>query len=299
MKRTMQRLAAAALVACSSLAMAGPVILGGDDLTDHGFRSGGVNQQGWLYIEKAVDNVLAAQTRAGALTVDIVALGSAADPGFSAFNAGGAIGSAADVLGKSVAYYNGAAAINQFFADLAAGLVNPGMIWMAGTDATNDLDTSEGAALTSNAAAINAYGASGGGIMAHGSGSVAYGWLSALLPGIIEGGSCNSSGATLTAAGQAAFPGLTNANVDSNAGPCHSHFEGDFGGLTALVLDGQGLPYIIGGGAGTIIQCGDPGQPPCPDNNVPEPGPVPLLALAGGAAAWFSRRRQKSSPAAH
>ena len=273
--------ASVAFTLASSAALAGPVILGGDDLTDHGSRSGGVNLEGWKYIELAVSNITSSQTRAGLLTHDIVALGSAANPGFTASNAGGAIGSAANVLGKTVLYVDGAAAINQFFLDLASGAVNPGMMWFAGSDATNDLDATEGAALTTNAAAINLFGASGGGIMAHGSGSSAYGWLGALLPGLTEGGNCNSTGATLTAAGQAAFPGLTNANINNAAGPCHSSFTGSFGGLTTLAFDGGGRSYIIGGGANTVIQCGDPGQDPCPPppNNVPVPASLPLIAL--------------------
>ena len=282
---------AAALALGVGLAQAGPVILGGDDLTDHGSRSGGVNLQGWLYIEKAVSNVLVGATRSGIITTDIVALGAAANPTFTGGNAGGAIGSAANVLGKTVLYVDGAAAINQFFADLASGLVNPEMLWFSGTGAANNLDASEGAALTANAAAINAFGASGGGIMAHGSGSTAYGWLSALLPGLNEVGSCNSTGATLTAAGQAAFPGLSNSNIDASAGPCHSSFTGNFGGLTTLAFDGNQRSYIIGGGAGTVIQCGQAGQPACP---TPEPASLPLIAIAGLAMGMVGLRRRKA-----
>ena len=282
---------AATLALGVGLAQAGPVILGGDDLTDHGSRSGGVNLQGWLYIEKAVSNVLVGATRSGIITTDIVALGAAADPTFTGSNAGGAIGSAANVLGKTVLYVDGAAAINQFFADLASGIVNPDMLWFSGTGAVNNLDASEGAALTANAAAINAFGASGGGIMAHGSGSTAYGWLSALLPGLNEVGGCNSTGATLTAAGQAAFPGLSNSNIDANAGPCHSSFTGNFGGLTTLAFDGNQSSYIIGGGAGTVIQCGQPGQPACP---TPEPASLPLIAIAGLAMGMVGLRRRKA-----
>ena len=282
---------AAALALSVGLAQAGPVILGGDDLTDHGSRSGGVNLQGWLYIEKAVSNVLADATRSGIITTDIVALGSAADPTFTGSNAGGAIGSAANVLGKTVLYVDGAAAINQFFADLASGLVNPEMLWFSGTGAVNNLDASEGLALTANAAAIDAFGVSGGGIIAHRSGSTAYGWLSALLPGLNDGGGCNSTGATLTAAGNAAFPGLSNSNIDANAGPCHSSFTGNFGGLTTLAFDGNQRSYIIGGGAGTVIQCGQAGQPACP---TPEPASLPLIAIAGLAMGMVGLRRRKA-----
>lgn len=291
----------AVFLACSSGAvLAGPVILGGDDLTDHGNRTGGTtiagqNNEGWLYIEKAVSNVLSSQTRAGTLTHDIVALGSADSTALSG-NAGAGIHFAALELSKSVLYLDGATAINQFFTDLAGGIVNPGMLWFSGTGATNDLDAAEGTALTSNAAAINAFGASGGGIMAHGSGTVAYGWLSALLPGLTEVTTCNSTGATLTAAGQAAFPGLSNSDIDANAGPCHSSFSGNFGGLTTLALDGSNpsLSYIIGGGAGTVIQCGQPGQPPC-TNNVPEPGSLPLALLAASGLFLSLQRRHAGS----
>ena len=295
MIKSLSRIAAACVLAgVSGVSMAGPVILGGDDLTQHGNRTaGGVNQEGWLYIEKAVNNVLSGVTRAGTITTDIVALGSAANPTFTSGNAGGAIGSAANVLGKTVTFVDGVANITQFFADLAAGTINPKMLWLAGTGAPNDLDGAEGAALTANAAAINAFGASGGGIMSHGSGVSAYGWLSALLPGLVETAGCNSTGATLTAAGNAAFPGLTNNDVNNLAGPCHSAFSGDFGGLTTLAFDGLGRSYIIGGGAGTVIQCGQPGQPPC-SNTVPEPSSLLLIGIAGlGLAAQMRRRQSK------
>jgi hypothetical protein len=258
-------IAAVAILFLAGAAYAGPVILGGDDLTDHGSRAGSANLEGWLYIERAVDNILNTPgniTRSGN-NGSIAALGAAAvagcPPTCGGGNAGAAIASVAGVLGKTVNFYDGATAINQFFTDLQSGAVNPAMIWLAGTGAANNLDSAEGAALTANATRIANFVASGGGLMAHGSGDDAYGWLSALIPGIVEVDVCNTPN-TLTAAGMAAFPGLTNADI--SAGPCHNTFAGNLGSLQILARDSGGLNFILGGGAGTVIGGG-------PTNPVP------------------------------
>ena len=281
-----------ALGGVAAPAVAGPVILGGDDLTDHGSGNGITNSQGWLYIEKAIANLYSAQTRPGSITVDIAALGSM-NPGTGVYSsgAGSAILSAADALGRSVSFFDGATNINGFFSGLASGSINPTIIWIPGNGAGNDLDSSEGAALTSNAAAINSFVGSGGGLMAHGSGPDAYGWLSTLLPGLVETFDCNENGATLTPAGQAAFPGLSNSDIDSNAGPCHSSFTGNFGGLTTLGLDGDGRSYIIGAsgvGGGSIT---DPGTGTGTGTGVPEPASLALLGI--GLLGLAASRRNK------
>jgi hypothetical protein len=275
-------------LAMTASGQAGVIILGGDDLTDHGFRNAaGTNIEGWLYIEKAIGNIAASPflTRPGAVMGgEIAALGSA-DPGaaFPGSNAGAAIKSAATNLGLNVGFHEGATAISDFFSALAGGTVNPRILYLPGTGAGNDLDSTEGAALTANAAAINNFVASGGGLMSHGSGSTAYGWLSALIPGLSDSGFCDASGAQLTAAGQAAFPGLTNNDINSNAGPCHSSFVGPLGGMTVFAFDGNSRPFIIGnaGPGGSVT------EPPA----VPEPF-TSLMLGSGLLAVAIARKRR-------
>jgi Ca2+-binding RTX toxin-like protein len=249
-------------------APAGPVILGGDDLTDHGQQDAGVNEDGWLYMEKAVGNIKPNVTRPN--DDSIAALGSEdADPATEPGNAGAAIKAAANANGMSVDYFNGEAAISGALADIANGSYNPAIVWVAGDGATNDLgDTgcegpgTEGQAITDNAGTINAFVSEGGGLMAH---STCYQWLSTLLPTVttVDGGS--SDDLYLTPQGHSAFPGLTNTDV--NAGPWHSHFEGDFGGLRVLARSGDiddatgtDAAVILGGAAVNIV----PPSPPVP-----------------------------------
>ena len=258
-------------------ALAGPVILGGDDLTDHGQTDGaGNNEQGWLYIERAVGNILPNVTRAN--DNSIAALGSSGpvDPDTNGSDAGAAITSAAGKNGMTVQFFDGDVAIANALQSIANGSYNPAIVWVAGDNASNDLgDTgcdgagTEGQALIDNANAINTFVTEGGGLLSHGT---CYGWLQALLPTVstVDGGS--SDDLYRTAEGQAAFPGVSDA--DFNAGPWHNHFEGDLGGLQVLVrsLDvddatGTDAPVVIGGG----------------DVDIVPPPPVPLAPACSNA----------------
>jgi hypothetical protein len=238
--------------------LGGPVILGGDDLTDHGGTDGSNNNLvGWLYMQRALENIKPNVQRSN--DGSIAALGSS-DPGpvlpNSFSDAGMAIKSAADKVGLTVTYYDGGAAINGFFDDLEAGNTHPAIIWIAGNGAFNNLDSDEPQALADNAAGISAFVDSGGGLFSHGTN---YEWLQALLPDAttVDGGS--SDDLYFTDQGLDDLPALTEGDI--NAGPWHNHFEGDLGGLAVLVRSssvqdstGQDAAVIIGGAQVSITE---------------------------------------------
>jgi hypothetical protein len=243
------------MLSAAAWGQGGIVLLGGDDLNDHGSRtSAGVNLTGWKYIENGIKSMIPQVKRTGPFTVDIVALTVTPTTSLTGSSDGTAILSAATNLGLTVQYVNTAAEVNKFFTDLEAGTVNPKMLWIPGDGNSGGTDSSEEAALAANASKLNAYVGSGGGLFAH---TGRYSWLAAVLPGSTIGGSCNSSTLSLTAVGQSVFPALTNADIRS--GPCHNNFQGNIGGLQVLAADGGGNRIIIGGltGSGGLT---DPGE---------------------------------------
>ncbi len=246
---------------------AGPVILGGDDLTQHGSVDGTGNpQEGWLYISKAIGNLSSNVTRSNDNT--IAAIGSAPSME-TTFDAGAAIGEAAQENGLGINYYDGDAAIDAFFAQLEAGTARPKIVWLAGEGAANDYTESgacggsEDQAVTKNASRLDSFVTQGGGLMAHGT---CYGFLAALLPGSSTVLKESENDLVLTPKGLSAFPGLTNGDIN---GPWHNYFEGNFGGLNVLarsttVKDAKGndAAVIIGGGPTASITPPPPPPPP-------------------------------------
>ncbi len=302
---------AAFALTCGQAAWAGPVIIDGTDSNDHGSASGSVNQDGWLYMQKALEN-LASQVSGGVAKV-VVNLGATNGGGSSdAFDAIHSAFSKSSLpgLGWSITDVDNVSGINAWLSSLATS--NTGILYIPTESllTPSDLTNSEAAAVNSHATDINNFVAGpgnpllGGALFAQGEnpggGVDPYGWLKTLIPGIsvtsLGGGGANTD-LTLTAAGQAAFPGLTNA--DLSAGPWHDFFSGSLGGLSVLATAPEsnkvGSPIrnvIIGGGAGTVIGCGGPGQPPCDSNGVvPEPASIALLGLGGAMAAVIRRRK--------
>ena len=206
----------------------GPVILGGDDLTDHGSVDGnGEVRDGWFYIRRALENLKPAVRRPHDWSVAV--LGSEVEKEAVCCDAGAAYFHAAPQADLSPEFFNGPQAIDQFFEELRTGQRQPAILVIVGTGALNDLEPNEGQALVRHAVEIANFVNAGGGLLAHGSGPDAYGWLQALIPGLNESeqAGCDVFSLTLTPEGQEAFPGLT--NTDIQAGPCHSSFSGELG----------------------------------------------------------------------
>jgi len=293
MKRFLINAFAAAAMMAGIAVHAGPVIIDGTDAEEHGGFNGVVNTGGWEYFQRGFENLLPQVGNGNTVAVCLGCTGNT----LAAFNS--AFDQAAKPVGWTRENIDGDANLTSYFANsLTRTLANTGLLYIpTGGNTAGGITGVELGVLNANAALINSFvgGAgnptAGGGLFAHGEGGTAgaWGWLTTLIPGIVATESGGGANLSLTAAGIAAFPGLTNADINAGT-PWHNHFSGNFGGLQALVTDNLGRAVVIGGGAGTVIGCGQLGQPPC---GVPEPGSLPLVAIAGLALLGLRRRMSK------
>lgn len=300
MKKSLVSAAALAALVLGTAAHAGPVIIDGTDANDHGFTSGGVNVDGWLYMQRAFENLGSSVSPTAAKVITV--LGTAAGQG-QAYNAIDSAFNKSLLLagGWTIEYKNGAAAIGAALDSLSTSTT--GILHMSTCGlSSGDMDAGELAAINTRSAQINSFvggagnPAAGGALFSMGQSCTGeYDWLSALISGITStdiGSGGTGSNISLTGAGTAAFPGLTNADL-AGADPWHGYFSGNLGGLSILgtaAFGGQQRAVIIGGGAGTVLQCGQPGQIPCP--TVPEPGSLLLVATAVLGLRVAAARRQ-------
>ena len=254
-------------------AHAGPFILDGTDSDDHGSASGGVNLDGWEYIQKALQN-LASSSDLTKTQKNVAILGATSSALAAAQSAINGMGG-----GWTFTSYAGAAGVNNFFTNTSGS----SLLYIASDGVTGGTTSAISAALLANANNIDTFLGQGGGLFSMGHD---YSWLSALVPGLtITGTSGNGQSIALTPEGNAAFPGLTNA--DLSTGPYHYTFR-NTGAIPILAREATGVlaPVIIGGAAGNIT---NPGT-----GAVPEPATWAMMIMGFGLVGASLRRRSTS-----
>lgn len=226
------------------------IIIDGTDANEHGSVSGGVNQSGWRYMQKALET-LAPQIANGKKV--LVDLGT--DTGTLARNA---ITSAFNLsnlpaAGWTIVHINATTDIASFLdggSVSGATLGNTGILYLstAGGESIGDITVDELAVINSHAAVVaNLINNLGAGLFAMSeskAGATGWGWLTTLI-NTVTPVAAQATGLTMTADGQAAFSGLTNA--DLSTGPWHNYFTGNFGSLKVLAVDASNRAVILGG----------------------------------------------------
>jgi hypothetical protein len=271
MKRFVLTVAAAAAMLAGTAAHAGPFILAGTDADDHGFVSG-TNQQGWLFMQRALENIGAAVTNGNKVVTILGSTGSAQAAASSAFNLSSLVGAGWTLQVVSQASFG------TFFGGGAGNVDDAGILMMdSGFNVGGGVD---GSAYTAFSTIIDNFLGAGGGLFSQANG---YQWLSTLVPGLTVVNEADQ-GLELTAAGNTAFPGLTNADLSS--GPWHSSFA-NTGAIPILATSNSvgsstfGHAVIIGGATGSITNPG-----------VPEPASLALVGIALAAAGAAAKRKR-------
>lgn len=264
----------------SGVAHAGPYILAGTDADDHGTASLAGNSNGWLFMQKSLENLASGPALTNNNRV-VMSFGSNVGS-----EAGRAAKSAFDLSslassGWSFQQISNVASLIDF-----AGTISAASILMFDSGENNvggGLTGAEQSALTANAAAINSFVGAGGGLFSQANN---YGWLTALVP-TLTFSSIGGDELALTSAGLAAFPGLTNSDLSS--GPYHGNFK-NLGGIPSLATgigSDSGLQVIIGAAGGSFTA-------PVPVGAIPEPSTYALMGI-GLAAIGLGLRRKKQA----
>jgi hypothetical protein len=248
------------LMGLTTAASAGSFILAGTDADDHGFADSSGNQEGWLFMQRALESIAPGVTNSNKT---VVVLGSSSGTAMNAANSAFSLSSLPGA-GWSVSFIDGAANLTNFFS--GGGINGAGILLMdSGDNVSGGADFDEVGVFTTYATTIDSFLGSGGGLFSQSNG---FGWISALVPGLVAVDN-SEQGLALTAAGNAAFPGLTNADLSS--GPWHNSFA-NIGTLPILAVGlGQDSPAVILGAQG--------GSVTVPVNRVPDTGSTLALML--------------------
>jgi hypothetical protein len=296
----------AVAVVASSVAISGPVIIGGTDAEDHGSATASANLDGWLYMQRAMESIARQVTNNNKRVVCIGCNGQAAVSAFtSAFDK-----SNLPAAGWTRVNANSAAEIAAFLQDAAASPTPvAGIIYMPSDrlNAAGGITEAQIDAVTAGARGLDRHVNGGGGLFVQTQGGVANGfaWLKALIPGLLYGTEniLPDTGLTLTAAAVQAYPTLTSGAIGS-ASQWHNYFGGNFGGLSVLAVGALSVPadtnapVILGGGVGASFTS-PTGLTPSRDD--PEAFKIPV----GGTAVWslliaalalLARRRLRAHP---
>ena len=265
----------------AATSQAGPIILDGTDSDDHGSGNNVVNNAGWKYIQKSLENLI---PQVGGVNSHQVVVIGASSVALSAYTSASTV--AGITVGPiSTTVITGAQITTFLTGGTVSGrnLGNTGLLYIPSDGVSGGISIADQGQLTANAAAINTFVAGGGGLFSMGH---QYGWLSTLLPGIVVTPGGSSAALSLTMDGTNAFPGLSNG--DLSTGPWHYDFSGNLGGLNVLFTSNVGgarptRNVGLGGGSGTNIV-----------STVPEPA---TLAVFGGIAlaGAFGYRRRKAT----
>ncbi len=293
-------LATFSTLAMASAAQAGPIIIAGTDADDHGFVSGTTNNQGWLFMQKAFESMAPNVTNTNKTVVCIGCNGSTASAALASAVNNSALGAG----GWTVVTLTSSADITNFFNGTGAtNLSNAGIIYMptVASNISGGINDTQLAIVNGQGAALDTFVAGGGGLFTQeqANSTIGYGWLSSLLTGLTihgdnDGFSFSSGTLTLTAAGTAAFPGLTDADISAGT-PWHGFFTGPLGALVPLVTgpaDGNLDRVQAAGEVGWVVLGGNISGGGI-ITGAPEPATIALFGL-GVAGLAVARRRKKA-----